>query len=177
MVHFILGEIAEGRVALTGDWCVTALSMESPVINALRGVVHEMGGSEDLRINIVLMRPGHHIVENCFGSVGALAVRTSTNSRLLDAHEQLVLGPTSSWTGDCMRRDPRERDAFETFGSDNAELSEWALKSFARLWLGARPILVEERRAAAAREEVAVDGVVVGDGTGQSAVVAATSRH
>ena len=35
------------------------------------------------------------------------------------AHEQLVVG-THVWTGDCLRRDPNKRDAFEVYHSDDA---------------------------------------------------------
>ncbi|MFY0612233.1 MAG: hypothetical protein JXQ99_11945 [Hyphomicrobiaceae bacterium] len=177
MVQFVLGEIAEGRVSLSGDWCITALSMDSPVIKALRRVLHDLGNASDLRINVVLTRPGKHVVSDCFASIDSLNVRTSQNSRLLDAHEQLVLGDTSSWTGDCMRRDPRERDAFETFGGNNAELADWSMKSFERLWRNSRPLKVLARRFAKPASEAAIDDVVAGDGAKSTMVVAATSRH
>ncbi|MGI9475166.1 MAG: hypothetical protein ACR2PI_00540 [Hyphomicrobiaceae bacterium] len=177
MVQFVLGEIAEGRVSLSGNWCIVALSMDSPVIKALRCVVHELGSASELRINVVLTRPGKHVVSDCFASIDTLTVRTSQNSRLLDAHEQLVLGDASSWTGDCMRRDPRERDAFETFGSNSAELADWAMKSFERLWIGARPLKVGTRRSSGARDEAGIDDVVAGDGAKPTSIVAATSRH
>lgn len=177
MVQFVLGEIAQGRVSLSGDWFVTALSMDSPVIKALRRVVHELGSASDLRIHVVLTRPGKHVVSDCFASIDTLAVRTSQSSRLLDAHEQLVLGEASSWTGDCMRRDPRERDAFETFGSDNAELADWAQKSFDRLWSGAQPQKIDARRFTGAADEAGINDVVAGDGAKSTTLVAATSRH
>lgn len=177
MVQFILGEIAEGRVSLSGDWCIIALSMDSPVIKALRRVVHDLGSASDLRIQVVLTRPGKHVVNDCFASIDSLAIRTSQNSRLLDAHEQLVLGDASSWTGDCMRRDPRERDAFETFGNNNAELADWAMKSFERLWSGAQPLNIDVRRFTRTADEPGVDDVVAGDGAKSTTLVAATSRH
>ena len=36
LFKFILEEIADGRVALNSDWRVVALSMQSPVIGAMR---------------------------------------------------------------------------------------------------------------------------------------------
>ena len=76
-----------------------------------------------------------------------------------------------------MRRDPRERDAFETFGSNNAELADWAMKSFERLWVGAQPLKVGTRRFSGARDEAGINDVVAGDGAKPTSIVAATSRH
>ncbi len=177
LTQFVLGEIAEGRVSLTGQWCVVALSMDSPVITALRRVVNDLGGASALRINVVLTRIGKHDGGDDFGVIDALAIRTAQNSRLLDAHEQLVLGSASSWTGDCMRRDPRERDAFETFGGDNVELAVWALKSFERLWRGARPLNGDGKRRLSANSKSGMDDLVAGEGAIPNALVAATSRH
>lgn len=41
--------------------------------------------------------------------------RLLADPRFLDAHEQLVLATDCCWIGDCMRRDPMKRDAFEKF--------------------------------------------------------------
>ena len=54
--------------------------------------------------------------------------------RLIEAHEQLVLGPETCWIGDCMRRDPAKCDAFENFIEDCGEASGCAIVSFERLW-------------------------------------------
>lgn len=176
LTQFILGEIAAGRVSLTGQWSVVALSLESPVITALRRVVNDLGGASGLRIHAVLTRTGRHAIGTGFDVIEALSVRTAENSRLLDAHEQLVLGSASSWTGDCMRRDPRERDAFETFGSNNVELANWAMKSFERIWDGAHPLTGDGRRIIGAGQDV-LDRLVAGDDTRLKGVVTATSRH
>ena len=48
-------------------------------------------------------------------------IRWAKNPRMLDAHEQLVIGPNSTWMGDCMRRDPTKRDAFQSFNVDCPE--------------------------------------------------------
>jgi hypothetical protein len=39
------------------------------------------------------------------GKIGA------RHPRLVEAHEQLVLGPETCWIGDCMQRDPAKCDA------------------------------------------------------------------
>ena len=49
------------------------------------------------------------------------------------AHEQLVVS-THVWTGDCLRRDPNKRDAFEVYYSDDAAVRLYAAGSFEKLW-------------------------------------------
>ena len=175
LTQFVLSEIATGRVSVDGQWSVIALSMKSPVISALRRVVNDLGASS-LRINVILTGRGKHTIADGFVTIEALSVRTGQSSHLVDAHEQLVLGDVSSWTGDCMRRDPMERDAFETFAANNTELAAWARKSFARLRSGAAPIHVSRSRDRVS-ETTDIDCVVAGEGAKASPLVAATSRH
>ena len=104
-------------------------------------------------------------------AVGALEIRQSYDLRLLDAHEQLVLGPQSAWCGDCMRRNPSERDAFESFLMDEVLLTGWAAKAFERLWAGAEAVNAEGETA------VAADGVIVASEQKHGPILAATSRH
>ena len=63
-----------------------------------------------------------------------LLLRKAENPALIDAHEQMVLGATFSWQGDCMRRDPETRDAFETFECFNSEAAKRASRTFQALW-------------------------------------------
>lgn len=175
LTQFILSEIAVGRVAVDDQWRVIALSMKSPVISALGRVASELEANE-LSVSVILTGSAKLTDVDGFDSVGEFAVRAGQSSRLLDAHEQLVLGELSSWTGDCMRRDPMERDAFETFGADNRELASWASKSFARLWSSAKPISVC-RRQERSRDVAGVEDVVAGEGAKTTTLVAATSRH
>ena len=60
LVQFVLGEIASGRVALKGHWKVVSLSVDSPVIAALRRVIGDLGGAPALQVNVVLTRLGKH---------------------------------------------------------------------------------------------------------------------
>lgn len=62
------------------------------------------------------------------------SIRMAADARLLDVHEQIVLGPSASWIGDCMRRDPRKRDAYECYAANCTETARWARISFERLW-------------------------------------------
>ena len=67
-------------------------------------------------------------------------VRWARDPRLIEVHEQLVLGPRTCWTGDSMRRDPAKCDALETFIDDCAESAGTATASFERLWTASEPL-------------------------------------
>src|SRR5262245_40584060 len=59
--------------------------------------------------------------------------------RLIEAHEQLVLGACACWTGDTMRRDPATCDAYESFVGDAPELAA-ARINFEHLWSDGEPL-------------------------------------
>jgi hypothetical protein len=73
-------------------------------------------------------------------------VRWSGNPRHFDAHEQLVLSATSSWIGDCMRRDPAKRDALDMPRPSCADSALFATRSFDRLWRAGRPLPLRSGR-------------------------------
>jgi hypothetical protein len=54
------------------------------------------------------------------------------------AHEQLTVGHTRVWIGDCLRRDPTKRDAFEIYHGNDPTNCVFALASFKKLWSRAR---------------------------------------
>lgn len=56
------------------------------------------------------------------------------------AHEQLVVGGTFVWIGDCLRRDPTKRDAFELYHANEAATALFATASFEKLWVRGRPL-------------------------------------
>jgi hypothetical protein len=70
----------------------------------------------------------------------AAEIRLARDPRLLDAHEQLVLGSRTSWIGDCMRRDPLKRDAYEAYSADGRGKALRAVASFERMWRVATPV-------------------------------------
>ncbi len=74
-------------------------------------------------------------------------LRWAKNPRLVDAHEQLVLGPRTCWIGDSMRRDPSRRDAYEQFVNDSATTATTISLSFERLWLASVPLLIRTPKA------------------------------
>ena len=67
-------------------------------------------------------------------------VRVLADPRFTSAHEQMVLSANIMWLGDCMRRDPAKRDAFELFHHDNLEATSHAAISFNRLWATAQAV-------------------------------------
>lgn len=177
LAQFVLGEIAAGRVTLSEQWNVVALSMDSPVVVALGKVIDDLGGAGSLQVRVLLTGPGKHVAGDTFEMVGQLSIRAASSGHLLDAHEQLVIGSASAWTGDCMRRNPRERDAFETFGANDGQLASWASKSFERLWSGAVPLIDSVRPNGAAGGVAEMDGMLAGDDAMSDVLVTATSRN
>jgi hypothetical protein len=61
-------------------------------------------------------------------------LRWARRPALIDAHEQLVLGLGLSWAGDCMRREPEKRDAYEQFDTFDCDAAARAQVSFASFW-------------------------------------------
>ncbi len=149
-------------------YLLMALSSESPVALALASLATELAAA-GISVHVVFARAGHPVkTEAATGFERVAVLRHAADARLLDAHEQLVLGPGTVWVGDCMRRDPAKRDAYECYALDSAETAVWAKRSFDRVWNRARPVrdgfsisahaMVMD--ASAAEALVAVGGVV-----------------
>lgn len=139
----------------SADTAITlvARSVESPVAKAVAALVRE--GSITGRVQTVLaLVPRHGVQETADETLVSLAQaqggRVVRDARLFDAHEQLVLGPASSWIGDCMRRDPMKRDAYECYAADCSRTAGWAATSFQRLWQVSEPLKDEMITASAA---------------------------
>jgi hypothetical protein len=133
---------ARGLLAAGGCYLLIARSPESPVALALRdhaAVLPRTG----IRIRSVFSE-----VEPGLGAAVLAAApfalpsecRIARDPRLLAAHEQLVLSPDRTWIGDCMRREPTKRDAYERFASSCVETAALASRSFERMWRAALPV-------------------------------------
>lgn len=70
----------------------------------------------------------------------SIDIRLLSDPRFTSAHEQLVLGAQRVWIGDCMRRDPAKRDAFEIYHDFNETAAKHAETSFSRLWASAKDV-------------------------------------
>ena len=146
--EFIVGHLAARTAAVVEadpfpSCLLIARSAESPVAKTVlamgskarlqgftvRAIFAYLGTTETARV-----------AEACRVSDWGLQIRWARDLRLLDAHEQLVLGPTTSWIGDCMRREPSSRDACELFAGDCAETARRSAIYFERLWGACEPI-------------------------------------
>lgn len=121
---------------------VLALGAQAmPPSFSVRAIFAQLGGTETARI-----------AEACRNSNWAIQVRWARDVRLLEAHEQLVLGSATSWIGDCMRREPTARDACELYAADCRDATRRATLFFERLWGASEPVF--ERREL----EAGIDG-------------------
>ncbi|MGE0626751.1 MAG: hypothetical protein AB7O43_02930 [Hyphomicrobiaceae bacterium] len=133
------------RLAVTGPLgepepaiLMVARSFDSPVARAV--LTLSRGGRLTRPVKAIFaMLDDAELEARLAGMSWLFPRRLGQDVRLLDAHEQLVLGPATSWIGDCMRRDPNKRDAYECYASDCARTAQWAEISFNRLWLTGAP--------------------------------------
>jgi hypothetical protein len=113
---------------------------DSPVARALNSAWSE-GRMEAARIRIVICD-----TNTDDATAPSLIDITDADFRVLadpsfgPAHEQLVVGPAYVWIGDCLRRDPAKRDAFELYHPGDASIAVFATASFEKLWSRARPL-------------------------------------
>jgi hypothetical protein len=132
---------------------VVARSAQSPVLQALHTVVRD-GVIPGIEARVVIVDEEAGAVAGDAGEL-ACAVRIANNPRLLDAHEQLIVGE-ATWYGDSMRRDPMKRDAFECFMVNDLVAVRRARATFDNLWhsagvLPARDADVEHRAEGASQ--------------------------
>jgi len=125
---------------------VIALSANSPVIAALKTAANIRDLSKaHLRVIFASIEPTD-LMQDLVG-LPPLSINWADNTRLLDAHEQLVLSDSACWISDCMRREPTKRDAFECFADDCRETAAWAKTSFERLWTISIPLVSADTSA------------------------------
>ena len=129
---------------------LVARSSNSPVARALAALSDRLVAAR-CTVNVVLVSldtdvPGAdwRIVSEAPSFLGE--IRLARNPRLADAHEQLVINNAACWVGDCMRRDPSKRDAFECYAPAHPEASHTAAVSFARLWGACEPVTLRSTR-------------------------------
>ena len=115
-----------------GGLTVIARSFESPVLKALATYRNEIKAAGlSIRAIIVLAEAAAEPVTEL---LSASPTRHGCDPRLLDAHEQLAFGDRVAWIGDCMRREPAKRDAYEIYSPDCTETAALARRSFERVW-------------------------------------------
>ena len=123
-------------------WQLIARSAESPVILALASLAPEIKAAGlDVKTLLTHVEPGLPDSATQISLGFACEVRISRDVRLLDAHEQLRLDATTSWVGDCMRREPAKRDGYERYAAGCAVTADWTARAFERLWSRGEPVL------------------------------------
>ncbi len=148
LTDFIFDQLAQldqkGLCGAGHELQLVALSASSPVIGALKAVASSRDTSNIcLRIILADMQKTHVFQE--LSGLPLFTVKWARNYRLLDAHEQLVISDASCWIGDCMRREPGKRDAFECFVDNCQQTSAWAKVSFERLWAISSAVVPPEK--------------------------------
>lgn len=78
---------------------------------------------------------------------GADWVRLVRDPRLMEVHEQLVLGGSCCWSGDAMRRGATKTDLFESLNEGSQEAASLGRKAFGKL--SAFATVVRPRRVTA----------------------------
>jgi hypothetical protein len=148
------GEFAAGEAERT--CLLLARSPESPVARVIAEFAQDRRVQLPIRAIFTTLE-----ASAASGSPGLSAlpafvaeIRLARDPRLLDAHEQLVLGSRTSWIGDCMRRDPLKRDAYEAYSADGRGKALRAVASFERMWRVAAPVSAGARSDSSAGAEM-----------------------
>ena len=133
---------------------MVARSLESPVVKAIASLAREIAEA-NISVRMIMAHADHDTFGDAWSDAGHVVgfdheVRWARHPRLIEAHEQLVLGPQTCWIGDSMRRDPTKCDAFESYVEGCGEAAGCALVSFERLWIASEPLLARGRRSTAA---------------------------
>ncbi|MEL6297843.1 MAG: hypothetical protein AAFV26_10520 [Pseudomonadota bacterium] len=137
----LIGAAADASPGNRVEVVVVARTGQSPVVRALAAAIAAVP-QVAVRISTVLTDAQGTAAPDDIASVGQ--IRIASDRKLLEAHEQIVIGETASWIGDCMRRDPDKLDAFERYVDDAAEAVSWARIAFDRLWDNAAPVRLVE---------------------------------
>jgi hypothetical protein len=115
---------------------LVARAPDSPVAQALLAVLPEISAAH-IAVRVVLFETeplSEDIIQSSLLDASTVEVRMLADHRFAAAHEQLVLGAGRVWIGDCMRRDPAKRDAFEMYHNGDAAIAGHASASFAKMW-------------------------------------------
>jgi hypothetical protein len=130
-------------------WLLIARSAQSPVVKALNALAPDLSKAQ-ISIRTILALLDNETAD-CQTDAMVLCTtecRVARNPRLLEAHEQLVLGPLTCWVGDSMRREPDKRDAYECYAADHATTARWSTTAFNRLWAAADAIVPRHEASA-----------------------------
>lgn len=147
-VEQFIEKLEDRAVAEPGEFLLVARSPESPVCRALSSLVPALA-DQHITVRIVFTAIDTGAFQgDLAASVDLLQIATCRivcDSRLYEAHEQLVLDAETCWVGDCMRREPSKRDAYECYATAAAEVSHAATSTFAHFWAAGSPTVPVSR--------------------------------
>ncbi len=129
-------ETADSADGLATDcvFLLVARSYDSPVVRALADAIAE-AGAQDIMVKALILMPGSQLASSWPAALTEITDgRTTGDLRLLDAHEQLWLNGETVWIGDCMRREPAKRDAYECYAYGCEMTAKSVEAAFNRLW-------------------------------------------
>lgn len=126
----------EGAACFGETITLVARAPDSPVAQAVLAMAGDIAAA-NMTVRVVLFE-NEPMSEDCITQslldVGTIDARFLNDHRFASAHEQLVAGDGRVWIGDCMRRDPAKRDAFEMYHTANIDTASHAAASFLKLW-------------------------------------------
>jgi hypothetical protein len=139
--HHLARRAHGGDAAHVTHLLIVARSLESPVVRAVASLTEDIAGA-GLSVRMILAQIDRGPLPEDWGRTVTFThdLRWAKHPRLIEAHEQLVVGPETCWIGDCMRRDPAKCDAYESFVEGCGEAAGCAAVSFERLWLACQPL-------------------------------------
>lgn len=141
--HFARRDGLAGGQAADRVYLLIARSYESPVVRALSGAITELGIT-DATLKALVLVPGNHPADTWPANlIEVTDLRITSDIRLLDAHEQLWLDAETVWVGDCMRREPSKRDAYECYADGCETTAKSVETAFNHLWEKGRAIVIE----------------------------------
>lgn len=145
--HFAHRDASSSGHATDRVCLLVARSHESPVVRALAGAIAE-SNLPNVALKAIVLVPGSHPAETWPANLlDVTDLRISCDLRLLDAHEQLWLDAETAWIGDCMRREPSKRDAYECYAQECQTTAKSVEAGFNRLWKKGQAIVVESANA------------------------------
>ena len=127
-------------------WTLLARSTASPVAQALVCLGPDLAAA-GIQIRAIFTNPELPHASGGWLQTGPTVafkrdIRWAKPIAMNEAHEQLVLGPVTSWVGDCMRRDPQKRDAFEKYAAGCKSTAAFACSSFESIWRISTPLTI-----------------------------------
>lgn len=159
-------------------WQLVARSIDSPVILALTALAPQINAA-GFKVKTLLTHVEPSLADSTARhAIGfACELRISRDVRLLDAHEQLRIDHSTAWIGDCMRREPAKRDAYECYAANCTETADWSGKAFDRLWSRGEPMLRSEVVAAPLESPAPELDACVSQANQIPSTVVASTRH